>query len=195
MYADFNYYQTEYLGDVIESAGDFNRYSRKAAKRIDSLTGGKLRFAFPVDEYAVNAVKDCECEIADFICTLDGYTRLAMENMGTVAQDDGTVRGKTVTSVSSGSESISYSANAIANTEIAEAAKDSKVAENAMACIVRSGLAYIMDANGVALLYAGIPYPCSTEVVNMPPVYPKDEIIQPDKSVESGSSEGGDNGD
>lgn len=179
MYADYNYYQTEYMGDVIESADDFTKYSKKAAKRIDNLTTGKLRFAFPFDEHAANAVKDCECELTDFLFTLDRYKKSAMENMGTVTQADGSVRGKTITSVSSGSESISYSANATANTEIMEAAKDSNVADSVMNGIVRNSLAYIADANGINLLYAGIPYPRSTEVVNPPPEYPKEEVVSP----------------
>ncbi len=174
MYADFNYYLTEYMGDVMESA-DFKRYSKKAAKRIDNLTMGKLRFAFPFDENAANAVKDCECELADFLYSLDRYTKAAMDSVGTVVQEDGSVRGKTVTSISSGSESISYSASAAVNTELMEAARDSKKAEAIMYGIINAHLLLETDANGVYLLYAGIPYPFSTKVVNPPPEYPTEE--------------------
>ncbi len=178
MYADFNYYLTEYMGDVMESA-DFKRYSKKAAKRIDNLTMGKLRFAFPFDEQAANAVKDCECELADFLYSLDRYTKAAMDSVGTVIQEDGSVRGKTVTSISSGSESISYSASAAVNTELMEAARDSKKAEAIMLGIVKAHLLLESDANGVYLLYAGIPYPFPKTVVNPPPEYPKEEPTEP----------------
>lgn len=174
MYADFNYYLTEYMGDVLESA-DFAKYSKKAAKRIDNLTTGKLRFAFPFDEHAANAVKDCECELADFLFMLDRYTKAAMESVGTITQADGSVRGKVVKSVSSGSESISYSASEAANVELMEAAKDSKVAGNMIKRIVTENLSYMADANGVNLLYTGIPYPYSTKIINPPPKYPKEE--------------------
>lgn len=175
MYADFNYYLTEYMGDVLKSA-DFAKYSKKAAKRIDNLTTGKLRFAFPFDEQAVNAVKDCECELADFLFALDRYTKAAMESVGTVTQADGSVRGKVVTSVTSGSESVGYSASAAVNTESMEAAKDSKVADSMIKRIVTENLSYMADANGVNLLYTGIPYPYSTKVINPPPEYPKEEL-------------------
>ena len=175
MYADFNYYLIEYMGDVLESA-DFAKYSKTAAKRIDNLTTGKLRFAFPFDGHAANAVKDCECELADFLFALDRYTKAAMESVGTVTQADGSVRGKVVTSVTSGSESVGYSASAAVNTELMDAAKDSKKADEKIYSIVRNNLTDIKDANGVDLRYMGIPYPYSTKVINPPPEYPKEEL-------------------
>ena len=158
MYADFNYYQTEYGRKVIESADDFNHYARKAKRKIDVITTNKLQFAFPTEDNAVMAVKDCFCELTDFLCQLDRYQSAALESAGTVAQADGTVKGKVVTSISSGSESISYSAGGSVDSSIAEAAKDKKVADAMIYGIVKDGLAYIPDANGVNLLYAG-PYP------------------------------------
>lgn len=175
MYADFNYYLTEYMGDVLESA-DFVKYSKKAAKRIDNLTTGKLRFAFPFDEHAANAVKDCECELADFLFQLDRYARAAMDSVGTITQADGSVRGKVVTSVTSGSESVGYSASAAVNTELMEAAKDSKIADSIINRIITENLSYMADANGINLLYRGIFYPCPVKVINPPPEYPKEEL-------------------
>lgn len=179
MYADFDYYQTEYLGEVIESADNFTRYSKKAAKLIDNLTMKKLRFAFPFDEQAANAVKDCECEIADFLYKVDRYNKVAMESMGTIAQADGTVRGKVLTSIGSGSESRGYSASVSIDTEIAESAKDKKVADAKIYGIVLDNLSLENDANGVNLLYSGIPYPYSTKVVNPPP---ENKPTPPDQS-------------
>lgn len=158
MYADFDYYTAEYGGKVIGSADDFNHYARKAKRRIDTITTNKLQFAFPTEDNAVMAVKDCFCELTDFLCQLDRYQTSAMDSVGTVAQADGTVKGKVITSVSSGSESISYSASGSADSSIAEAAKDKKTADAMIYGIVKDGLAYIADANGVNLLYAG-PYP------------------------------------
>lgn len=163
MYADFDYYTKEYGGKVIGSADDFNHYARKATRRIDTITTNKLQFAFPTDDNAVMSVKDCFCELADFICQLDRYQSAAMDSVGTVAQSDGTVKGKVITSISSGSESISYSASSSADSSIAEAAKDKKTADAMIYGIVKDGLAYISDANGVNLLYAG-PYPGKREV-------------------------------
>ena len=156
MYADFNYYQTKYNGKVIESANDFNHYARKAERRIDVITGKKLQFAFPTNKKDKEAVKDCFCELTDFLCQLGRYQSAALESVGVVAQTDGTVKGKVITSISSGSESIGYSAGGSADSSIAEAAKDKKVADAMIYGIIRDGLAYIPDANGVNLLYAGL---------------------------------------
>ena len=108
MYADYEYYSTEYGGKM--SADDYKQFGRRAERRIDSITSGKLQFAFPTNEQDADAVKDCVCELADFLYQIDSYNTAAMESIGTVTQADGTVRGKVVTSISSGSESIGYSA-------------------------------------------------------------------------------------
>ena len=165
MYAGYKYYQTEYGGNM--SANDFKRFGRKAERRIDSLTGGKLQFAFPTNEKAVEAVKDCVCELADFLWKIDSYTNAAMESIGTVAQADGTVKGKVITSISSGSESIGYSAGGSASTAVTEAAKDKKVADTIVYGIVQDSLGGVLDYNGVNLLFAG-PYPYSTKVFSPP---------------------------
>ena len=163
MYADFNYYQTEYCGKVIESADDFAHFGRKAERRIDAITGRKLQFAFPTNEKDIETVKDCVCELAEFLYQLDSYQSAVMDNAGVVEQADGTVRGKVITSISSGSESIGYSAKSSADTSLMEAAKDKKVADAMILSMVRDGLIWTADANGVDLLYAGIPYPYRME--------------------------------
>lgn len=163
MYADFNYYQTKYGGKVIESADDFTHFGRKAERRIDKITTSKLQFAFPKKKKDKEAVKDCFCELTEFLYQLDSYQRAAMDSAGVVEQADGTVRGKVVTSISSGSESIGYSAKGSADTSLVEAAKDKKVADAMINSMVRDGLGGVLDANGVNLLYAGIPYPGKRE--------------------------------
>lgn len=161
MYADYDYYQTEYGWKM--SADDFKRFGRRAERRIDGITGGKLQFAFPVNERDVETVKDCVCELADFLHQIDAYNASAMESMGTVAQADGTVKGKVITSISSGSESIGYSASGSTSTATMEAAKDKKVADAMVYGIVQDNLGGVPDANGVNLLYAGA-YPGKREV-------------------------------
>lgn len=159
MYADFNYYQTKYGGKVIESADDFTHFGRKAERRIDKITTSKLQFAFPKKKKDKEAVKDCFCELTEFLYQLDSYQSAAVDSAGVVTQADGTVRGKVATSISSGSESIGYSAKGSADTSLMEAAKDKKVADAMINSMVRDGLSGVPDANEVNLLYAGIPYP------------------------------------
>ena len=152
-YADYTYYTTEYGGKM--SAADFKRFGRRAERRIDSLTGGKLQFAFPSNARDVEAVKDAVCELADFLYQIDIYNNAAMESIGTVAQADGTIKGKVITSISSGSESIGYSAGGSASTATMEAAKDKKIADTMIYNMVQDSLGGVPDANGVNLLFAG----------------------------------------
>ncbi len=177
MYADYTYYTTEYGGKM--SADDFKRFGRRAERRIDCITGNKLLFAFPTNERSIEAVKDCVCELADFLWQIEAYNASAMESMGTVAQADGTVKGKVITSISSGSESIGYSANGSASTAISEAAKDKKVADTTIYGMVQDGLTGVTDSNGVNLLYAGIPYPVRNAPISRPPEDKPEEPTEP----------------
>ncbi len=163
MYADFTYYTTEYGGKVLKSADDFNHFARKAERRLDVITGNKLQFAFPAKEKDVESVKDCLCELTEFLYQVDAYQTAAMDSVGVVAQADGTVKGKVVSSITSGSESVSYSTGGSANTSIMDAAKDKKVMDMQIYGIVQNGLSGVPDANGVNLLFAGA-YPGKREI-------------------------------
>lgn len=165
MYTDFEYYKTTYGGKILKSDGDFNHFARKAERRLDVITAMKLQFAFPVKEKDVEAVKDCLCELSEFLYQVDTYQNAAMESVGVVAQSDGTVKGKVVSSITSGSESISYSAGGSASTSVMEAAKDKKVLDTIIYGMVQDGLSGVPDANGVNLLFAGA-YPRKREVWN-----------------------------
>lgn len=168
MYADYTYYQIEYGGKM--SADDYKRFGRRAERRIDGITGNKLQFAYPTNERDVEAVKDCVCELADFLWQIDSYNTAAMESMGTVAQADGTVKGKVITSISSGSESIGYSASGVFDkTDVMKAAGDRsyrEIVENKIAVFWFDG---VSDSNGVPLRYAGIPYPRRNAPISRPP--------------------------
>ncbi len=163
MYSDFTYYTTEYGGKVLKSEDNFTHFARKAERRLDTITGNKLQFAFPVKEKDVQAVKDCLCELTEFLYQVDAYQTAAMDSVGVVVQADGIVKGKVVSSITSGSESVSYSTGGSASTSIMEAAKDKKVMDTLIYSMVQNGLSGVPDANGVNLLFAG-PYPGKREV-------------------------------
>ena len=188
MYADYDYYQTEYGGKM--SADEYKRFGRRAERRIDGITGNKLQFAYPANERDVEAGKDCVCELADFLCQIDSYNQSAMESMGTVAQVDGTVKGKVITSISSGAESIGYSASGSASTATMEAAKDKKVADIMVYAMVRDSLGDVPDSNGVNLLYAGIPYPRRNAPISRPPEDKPVEKPEEPTEPEGGKDEG-----
>ena len=156
MYADFVYYTEKYSGKLLKTAEDFNHYGRKAGRRIDVITGFKLQSAFPTNENHAEAVKDCFCELVEFLYQVDQYQTAAVESAGVVQQSDGTVKGKVITSISSGSESISYSAGGSVKSSIAAAAEDKGRADREIYRIVYDGLSMIPDDRGINLLYAGI---------------------------------------
>lgn len=163
MYADFSYYTTVYRGMVITSEDDFKVFERRAERYVDAATLDKLTFAFPDQEKDAYAVKDCICELTSFLYQVDKYTRDIMTNTGVVETDEGYVRGKVAKSVTSGTESVSFSETGDAKTVVMESAKDKKVCDVACYSMIRSNLVGVSDRNGVRLLYSG-PYPANRSV-------------------------------
>lgn len=153
MYADREYYNSLY--DEID-AQIYNRVGWQAAKLLDKYTTGidgvrKLQKAFPSDLDAQEAVKRCECALVNLLLQIE-----QTEKAGAIAtRADGTLTIGAVSSVSSGAESISYSAG---NTAINAAAADNSARERLISSTVREYLSGEKDANGVNLLYMGV-YP------------------------------------
>ena len=179
MYADYEYYQTEYGGKM--SADDYKRFGQRAERRIDGITGNKLQFAYPTNERDVEAVKDCVCELADFLYQIDSYSTAAMESMGTVAQADGTVKGKVITSISSGSESIGLSTGSSVKTSASKAAESEEDLDKQVYQKVKTALRGIYDANGVRMLNSEIPYPRRNAPISRPP---EDKPVEKPKESE-----------
>ncbi len=181
MYADYDYYSTEYGGKM--SADDYKRFGRRAERRIDGITGNKLQFAYPTNERDIETVKDCVCELADFLWQIDSYNNAAMESMGTVTQADGTVKGKVIKSVSSGSESISYSDGGSIKSSVAKAAESEKDLNEQIYSKVSGALYGVHDSNGVPMLNAEIPYPYPNAPISRPPEdKPAEKPTEPEES-------------
>ncbi len=159
-YVDYEFYKNLYGEDAI-SESDFSRLSWEAQKRVDNLTFGKLKFAFPKVEDDAEAVKRCVCKLIEIAYQIDEANKRITEGQGYIVDKaTGSVRGKTVASVSSGSESISYTAKSESGSTIIDAVLADKAAQNRLYTdTVREYLAGVRDANGVLLLYAGLPYP------------------------------------
>lgn len=60
MYADFNYYKTEYFGTTIPSETSYNYYGRLSSAYIEQATFGRATSAKV-------KVKECECRIAEIL--------------------------------------------------------------------------------------------------------------------------------
>lgn len=157
-YVDIEAYK-ELYGEIDEK--NFNRLLWEASRILDSETTGvdgyrKLKYAFPTDEEDSEAVKRCLCVIINTMHRVE-LAEAAAQNLF-VEREDGTVVGKVVASVSSGSESISYSTNTSAGTVLDKIVSGALEAVNVYRGTIRSYLSGVVDANGVNLLYGGV-YP------------------------------------
>ena len=134
----------------------FNRLALDACRMIDDHTTGvdgvkKLKWAFPTDADDAAAVKNCAAKLVNMLYRLEEAEKMA----GVEATDQG-IRGKLVSSVSAGNESISYSTGPASVIE--KAVSDPAAREILLSDTIRESLTGARDAYGVNLLYMG-PYP------------------------------------
>ncbi|NBH15365.1 hypothetical protein D3Z36_14550 [Lachnospiraceae bacterium] len=162
-YVTYDYYKSIYGEDAI-SEPDFNRLSWEACRRIDTLTLNKLKFAFPTNEDDAETVRRCVCKLIEISAQIEAANKRVSEGQGYITDESGALRGKVVSSVSSGSESISYTAKTEGGSTLIDAVLSDKAAQDRLyRDTVREYLSFIPDANGVNLLYAGA-YPGKREV-------------------------------
>lgn len=156
-YVDFEFYTTKYYGDTVPEES-FQKYAEKASDRIDSITFDRLVDELPENERDKAKVQKAVCAVADALYQIDQIRKSNMEMVGTVIREDGTVTGKAVSSVSSGSESISYSTGTSGQiTDIyAQASMDKKVENMMILQVATEYLAGVTDKKGICLLYAGL---------------------------------------
>ena len=156
-YATYNEYISLYEDGI--NTSEFNRLLWDASELMNDQTTGvdgicKLRLFPPTDLHDAEAVKRCACELVSVLYRIEETEKVSS---GVVIREDGTVGGKKISSVSSGSESITYAANGSAST--IDAAVVDLVARKKLLCgITKKHLTGAKDANGVNLLYAGV-YP------------------------------------
>jgi hypothetical protein len=159
-YADYEFYNSIYGKNSVPEA-DFNRLVWTAQKKVDDLTFGKLKTAFPEDEYSIEAVRRCLCAVVDLTAKIESAEERVEQGQGYVTdKTTGATRGKVVSSVSSGSESVSYTAKAESGSTVIDTVLSDKNAQDKLYNdTIKQYLNGVRDANGVNLLYAGMPYP------------------------------------
>lgn len=118
MYADYQFYCEEYHGDVIPAKSS-NKWLSMASDELDTLTFGRLTFAFPKVEAHIARVKKAVCAIAEALYNIDIQRKAAAARQNT----DGSYSGA-ISSVSSGRESISYAVSSVSSSVYAAAATD-----------------------------------------------------------------------
>lgn len=160
MYPDYAYYCSMYSDRAVPE-NDFNRLRHRSWKKLENATTGvdgfqKLKKAFPVDADSAEAVKLCMCELVNIMYEIEQAEKEARETSGYIRQEDGSMKGKLISSVSSGTESISYSSGSV--SVFGKAAYDRTLRESMFSEKIQEYLSGIPDANGINLLYSG-PYP------------------------------------
>ena len=148
-YADLTFYKDSFFGDVLTDK-NANKWLSLASDEIDTLTFGRLTFAFPTVEAHIEKVKKAVCAVAEALFYIDLQRKAASAQV----TDEGTYRGS-VASISSGRESISYSVNNASASVYAAAAANAAEQSRLIGSIAAKYLANIPDANGINLLYAG----------------------------------------
>lgn len=157
-YIDIAYYADLY--GLIDEA-DFKRLSWDACRKVDNYTTGvdgvrKLSVAFPTDEFAAESVRRCCAKLVNLMHQIEQAEKSAASLNGYVETESG-LRGKVISSVSAGNESISYAVNHQTATEIDKAVSDATARERLFARTISEYLSGYADANGVNLMYMG-PY-------------------------------------
>ena len=137
----------------------FNRLSFDACRVMDLHTTGidnvkKLQKFFPTDEYDAEAVRHCAAKIINLLHQIHKAELSAAEVSGYESTAQG-MRGKVISSVTAGNESISYAAVNPSATAIDAAVKDKTAKDKLLAETVLDYLRGVSDDNGVNLLYMG----------------------------------------
>lgn len=109
-YADYEFYTTSYFGSVVPET-DFSRLAERASDFVDTMTFDRLVDGLPENERSQKRIKKAVCSLAELMYQIElaekNATNAAVSGTSTAIGPGGSTTG-VVTSVSSGSESISY---------------------------------------------------------------------------------------
>lgn len=163
-YADYEFYKTSFFGNVVPES-DFMRFSERASDFIDLLTFDRLTDGLPGDERQQKRVKKAVCTAADILYQIDiaeqNAAAAAATGTATTLPGGGTTTG-IVTSVSSGSESISYAtpqqigASAKEWSAVYAAAGDVQKTNDLLLKTALPLLMGVRTDDGIPVLYAGV---------------------------------------
>lgn len=68
-YANYIYYKGTFLGSVISSESDFNKFSLRAEAELDRMTFGRIPKLVGLSEELVTAIKNAVCEMTEITST------------------------------------------------------------------------------------------------------------------------------
>lgn len=107
-YADYKFY-TESFGNVVPET-DFPQLAERASNFIDTMTFDRLVDGLPENERSQKRIKKAVCSLAELMYQIELAEKNAVNQASVNLTDTnvGNISTGVVTSVSSGSESISY---------------------------------------------------------------------------------------
>ena len=162
-YADYKFY-TESFGNVVSEV-DFPRMAEKASDFIDAMTFDRLVDGLPTNEHSQKRIKKAVCSLAELMYQIElaekNATNAAVSGASTAIGSGGSTTG-IVTSVSSGSESISYAtpqqigASAKEWSAVYAAAGDVQKTNDLLLKTALPLLMGVRTDEGIPVLYAGV---------------------------------------
>lgn len=155
-YTDYTFYKDRYFGTIIQES-DFPRLAERASDKIDSLTNKRLRKWMPEDEGDAADVQKAVCAFAESLYYSETLASAGMAGIGGNMQADGTIRGKVISSISSGSESMSFATGGASASSLEGGAVQKMQSDKEQeAKELLSGIQY-KDC-GYNLLFSGVGY-------------------------------------
>lgn len=162
-YADYKFY-TESFGNVVPET-DFPRLAERASDFVDLMTSDRLANGLPTDERSQKRIKKAVCSLAEKMYQIElaerNATNAAVSGTSTAIGSGGSTTG-IVTSVSSGSESISYAtpqqigASAKEWSAVYAAAGDVQKTNDLLYETALPLLMGVRTDDGISVLYAGV---------------------------------------
>lgn len=162
-YVDYGFYTTSYFGSVVPQS-DFPRVAERASDFVDTMTFDRLAGGLPSNERSQKRIKKAVCALADKIYELDLAEKNSVSAAGGSTTTVGTNGSTTgiITSVSSGSESISYAtpqqigASAKEWSAVYAAAGDMQKTNDLLLKTALPLLMGVRSDEGIPILYAGL---------------------------------------
>ena len=162
-YADYEFYATSYFGSVVPEA-DFPRVVERASDFVDLMTSDRLVDGLPTNERSQKRIKKAVCSLAELMYQIELAEKNAINQASANVTDInvGNISTGVVTSVSSGSESISYAtpqqigASAKEWSAVYAAAGDVQKTNDLLLKIALPLLMGVRTDDGIPVLYAGV---------------------------------------
>lgn len=161
-YADYKFY-TESFGNVVPEA-DFPRLAERASDFVDLMTFDRLVNGLPTSERAQKRIKKAVCSLAGLMYQIELAEKNAINQASANVTDInvGNISTGIVTSVSSGSESISYAtpqqigASAKEWSTVYATAGDVQKTNDLLLKTALPLLMGVRTDDGIPILYAGV---------------------------------------